>query len=383
MLKILNRSVSLGLKTLGYSPEQIVAIEKYIGEKDTIEGAPHIKDEHLCVFDCAFTPANGMRSIRWQAHVEMMAAAQPFLSGAISKTVNMPPDSTVADIAEAYFWGWELGLKAIAIYRDGSKQSQPLSTKSEGQKAEDAASAVEAKVVYKPRRERLPDTRNSVTHKFSISGHEGYINVGLYPDGRPGEVFITMAKEGSTIGGLMDSFGTATSISLQYGVPLEVLVNKFINTRFEPMGHTTNPDIRIAKSLVDYIFRWLGLTFLDSYREEQKAKAEMLASSKADSAKAESTAAAKVVSNLTKTPVNGNGAEIANKNNGYTSAKFIGIDDLTSRTPGRAASKPDTRDGQFAGFQSDAPTCDSCGSITVRNGNCYLCHNCGNSLGCS
>jgi ribonucleoside-diphosphate reductase alpha chain len=382
MLKILNRSVSLGLKTLGYSPEQIVEIEKYIGEKDTIEGAPHLKDEHLSVFDCAFKPANGSRSIRWQAHVEMMAAAQPFLSGAISKTVNMPTDSTMADIAEAYFWGWELGLKAIAIYRDGSKQSQPLSTKSESKKAEDAAAAAVEKVVYKPRRERLPDTRNSVTHKFSISGHEGYINVGLYPDGRPGEVFITMAKEGSTIGGLMDSFGTATSISLQYGVPLEVLVNKFSNTRFEPMGHTTNPDIRIAKSLVDYIFRWLGLTFLDSYREEQKAKAEVLAASKADSAKATPTTP-KTTTNLTKTPVNGNGAEVASRSNSYTNARFIGFDDLKSREPMRESSKSDSRDGQFAGFQSDAPSCDSCGSITVRNGNCYLCHNCGNSLGCS
>jgi ribonucleoside-diphosphate reductase alpha chain len=237
-------------------------------------------------------------------------------------------------------------------------------------------------VVYKPRRERLPDTRNSVTHKFSISGHEGYINVGLYPDGRPGEVFITMAKEGSTIGGLMDSFGTATSISLQYGVPLEVLVNKFSNTRFEPMGHTTNPDIRIAKSLVDYIFRWLGLTFLDSYREEQKAKAEILAASKADSAKV-APVAPKVASNLTKTPVNGNGAEVSNRSSSYTNARFVGFDDLKSRAPTRESARMDSRDGQFAGFQSDAPSCDSCGSITVRNGNCYLCHNCGNSLGCS
>jgi ribonucleoside-diphosphate reductase alpha chain len=380
MLKILNRSVSLGLRTLGYSPEQIVDIEKYISEQDTIEGAPHIQDEHLPVFDCAFTPANGTRSIRWQAHVEMMAAAQPFLSGAISKTVNMPNDSTVDDIAQAYFWGWELGLKAIAIYRDGSKQSQPLSTKSEGKKAEEAAAAaVVEKIVYKPRRERLPDTRNSVTHKFSISGHEGYINVGLYPDGRPGEVFITMAKEGSTIGGLMDSFGTATSISLQYGVPLEVLVNKFSHTRFEPMGHTTNPDIRIAKSLVDYIFRWLGLTFLDSYREEQKAKSEMLAP------KTEVVAAPKPKSSVSSTPVNGNGADVATPTNEYTKARFVGIGDrISSPTSSNGqSSKADSRDGQFAGFQSDAPSCDSCGSITVRNGNCYLCHNCGNSLGCS
>lgn len=384
MLKILNRSVSLGLSNLGYSPAQIVEIEKFIGEKDTIEGAPHVKSEHLPVFDCAFTPANGTRSIRWQAHVEMMAAAQPFLSGAISKTVNMPTNSTVDEISQAYFWGWELGLKAIAIYRDGSKQSQPLSTKSEGQKAEDAAAAaVVEKIVYKPRRERLPDTRNSVTHKFSISGHEGYFNVGLYPDGRPGEVFITMAKEGSTIGGLMDSFGTAISISLQYGVPLEVLVNKFSHTRFEPMGHTTNPDIRIAKSLVDYIFRWLGLTFLEGYREEHKAKADLLASPKSD---AGSTPVVKVKSKLTSTPVNGNGAEVATQSSGYTKARFIGLGDtveMTSSGSNPSGSKAESRGGQFAGFQSDAPSCDNCGSITVRSGNCYLCYNCGNSLGCS
>ncbi len=237
MLKIINKSVPLGLKTMGYTPEQIEAIEKHISEKDTIEGAPYIKTEHLPVFDCAFTPANGTRSIRWQAHVEMMAAAQPFLSGAISKTVNMPKDSTVQDIADAYFWGWELGLKAIAIYRDGSKQSQPLSTKSEGKKAEEALAAKTVeKIIYKPRRERLPDTRNSVTHKFNISGHEGYLNVGLYPDGVQAKCLSPWPKEGSTVGGLMDSFGTATSIALQYGVPLEVLVNKFSHTRFEPMA---------------------------------------------------------------------------------------------------------------------------------------------------
>ncbi len=390
MLKILNKSVDLGLRTLGYTEDQIVAIEKHISEKDTIEGAPYLKTEHLPVFDCAFTPANGTRSIRWQAHVEMMAAAQPFLSGAISKTVNMPKDSTVEDIASAYFWGWELGLKAIAIYRDGSKQSQPLSTKSEGKKAEEAAAAkIVEKVVYKPRRERLPDTRNSVTHKFSIAGHEGYISVGLYPDGRPGEVFITMAKEGSTVGGLMDSFGTSTSIALQYGVPLEVLVNKFSHTRFEPMGHTTNPDIRIAKSLVDYIFRWLGLTFLDSYRDEHKAKQE--------SASAVSKPAP------APTQVNGNGAEapVAPSTSSYTQAKYVGFESIQSRltdttapreTPPRKttssapmsiAGKTESRDSQFASFQGDAPSCDNCGSITVRNGNCYLCHNCGNSLGCS
>jgi ribonucleoside-diphosphate reductase alpha chain len=378
MLKIVNGSVPLGLLNLGYTPEQVEDIEKYIDQQDTIEGAPHIKDEHLPVFDCAFTPANGTRSIRWQAHVEMMAAAQPFLSGAISKTVNMPSDTTVKDIADAYYWGWELGLKAIAIYRDGSKQSQPLSTKSESKKAEEAEAAkVVEKVVFKPRRERLPDTRNSVTHKFSIAGHEGYINVGLYPDGRPGEVFITMAKEGSTIGGLMDSFGTAISLSLQYGVPLEVLVNKFSHTRFEPNGHTTNPDIRIAKSVVDYIFRWMGLTFLQGYREEQKAKAELISGNEPkETAKPVVVAAPAAV---TSKPVAATSAESIR-----TEARFVSHED---KSPVWAISstavREDSRAEQFTRFQSDAPACDNCGSVTVRNGNCYLCHNCGNSLGCS
>ena len=383
MLKIVNGSVPLGLLNLGYTPEQVEDIEKYIDKQDTIEGAPHIKDEHLPVFDCAFTPANGTRSIRWQAHVEMMAAAQPFLSGAISKTVNMPSDTTVKDIADAYYWGWELGLKAIAIYRDGSKQSQPLSTKSESKKAEEAEAAkVVEKVVYKVRRERLPDTRNSVTHKFSIAGHEGYINVGLYPDGRPGEVFITMAKEGSTIGGLMDSFGTAISLSLQYGVPLEVLVNKFSHTRFEPNGHTTNPEIRIAKSVVDYIFRWMGLTFLAGYREEQKAKAELISGNEP---KETSKQPLPVVSASTGSrPSVESANETARTESIRTEARFVSHED---KSPGWAitstAVREDSRAEQFTRFQSDAPGCDNCGSVTVRNGNCYLCHNCGNSLGCS
>ena len=381
MLKIVNGSVPLGLLNLGYTPEQVEDIEKYIDKQDTIEGAPHIKDEHLPVFDCAFTPANGTRSIRWQAHVEMMAAAQPFLSGAISKTVNMPSDTTVKDIADAYYWGWELGLKAIAIYRDGSKQSQPLSTKSESKKAEEAEAAkVVEKVVYKARRERLPDTRNSVTHKFSIAGHEGYINVGLYPDGRPGEVFITMAKEGSTIGGLMDSFGTAISLSLQYGVPLEVLVNKFSHTRFEPNGHTTNSDIRIAKSVVDYIFRWMGLTFLAGYREEQKAKAELISGNEPKSVSAKPATESASESSRTES----NRTESIRTESIRTEARFVSHED---KSPGWAitstAVREDSRGEQFSRFQSDAPACDNCGSVTVRNGNCYLCHNCGNSLGCS
>jgi ribonucleoside-diphosphate reductase alpha chain len=295
----------------------------------------------------------------------MMAAAQPFLSGAISKTVNMPSDSTPADIEEAYTWGWTLGLKALAIYRDGSKLSQPLSTKSESDK--DAEKNVEKEVVKaRPSRERLPDTRQSITHKFNVGGHEGYINVGLYPDGRPGELFITMAKEGSTIGGLMDCFGTAISINLQYRVPLEVLVNKFSHTRFEPMGHTTNPDIRIAKSVVDYIFRWLGVTFLPGFREASQG----IAPAAAKQPPTEAQLRVKPVAE-----VNGNGATTA-----------VGeVDFALLERAGVAMNNPDdvSRNSQFARFQSDAPGCDNCGSITVRNGNCYLCHNCGNSMGCS
>ncbi len=388
MLKIVNRMVGLGLKTLGYDEPQAEAIVTHINQTDTIEGAPGIKDEHLPVFDCAFKAANGSRSIPWQAHVRMMAAAQPFLSGAISKTVNMPTDVTPKDIADAYFWGWELGLKAIAIYRDGSKQSQPLNTKKEEKASAttvttETITQVVEKVVFKPRRERLPDTRQSLTHKFNISGHEGYLNVGLYPDGRPGEVFITMAKEGSTIGGIMDSFGTAISISLQYGVPLEVLVNKFSHTRFEPMGHTSNPEIRIAKSVVDYIFRWLGIQFLAGYRD---ATANLPSNDK-------SSGKTGVKGEGTSSRLGGNGPTIETAE---TSARFGGTlfnfstdgsigggGEKASTSIADKSSKGGGRGEQFARFQSDAPTCDNCGSITVRNGNCYLCHNCGNSMGCS
>lgn len=378
MLKIVNQTVKPGLEKLGYTGEQIDEVLSYIDEKDTIEGAPHLKDEHLPVFDCAFQPANGVRSIPWEAHVTMMAAAQPFLSGAISKTVNMPNDTTPADIANAYFWGWELGLKAIAIYRDGSKQSQPLNTKSEDKEDAKAEAEVITKtveketVVYKPRRERLHDTRQSVTHKFSIAGHEGYLCVGLYPDGRPGEIFITMAKEGSTIGGIMDSFGTALSIALQYGVPIEVLVNKFSHTRFEPMGHTTNKDIRIAKSVVDYIARWLGLTFMsggDAVPGVTEAPA--VTEPEADS-----------VSTVMLGLKEDAGAAVALAERATLLAN-IGDKAKASDTNGAGAASGGGQKDQFARFQIDAPSCDNCGSITVRNGNCYLCHNCGNSMGCS
>ena len=381
MLKIVNKTVPLGLKVLGYDDHEIKAISEHIDQKDTIEGAPHISDEHLPVFDCAFQAAGGVRSIAWRSHVKMMAAAQPFLSGAISKTVNMPNETTPEEIGEAYMWGWELGLKALAIYRDGSKQSQPLNTQSEG----DATDQKEGeKRKARPRRQRLPDTRQSLTHKFNVGGHEGYVNVGLYPDGRPGELFITMAKEGSTVGGLMDSFGTAISMSLQYGVPLEVLVNKFSHSRFEPMGHTTNPEIRIAKSVVDYIFRWLGITFLPDFRESNglppKETDETTAAVKA--------AIAPPAPKTAESTPSANGQSL----NGSKQSSVVEAEKPAVATAGPSVSElavdnssigENSRAHQFASFQSDAPSCDNCGSITVRNGNCYLCHNCGNSMGCS
>ncbi|TWU42532.1 vitamin B12-dependent ribonucleotide reductase [Novipirellula artificiosorum] len=385
MLKIVNRTVNLGLQKLGYDEAQVEGILSFIDEHDTIEGAPDLDPEHLKVFDCAFKPASGVRSIAWQAHVSMMAAAQPFLSGAISKTVNMPNDVTPKDIADAYYWGWELGLKAIAIYRDGSKQSQPLNTK-KGEKAEaagisDGKVKVVEKVVYKPRRERLPDTRQSLTHKFSISGHEGYLCVGLYPDGRPGEIFITMAKEGSTIGGIMDSFGTALSIALQYGVPLEVLVNKFSHTRFEPMGMTSNKDIRIAKSVVDYIARWLGLTFMSGNGDYSPSAAMGDKTNSGNGPVVGSTN--RVIEELKEDA--GAAVAIAERATFLASLpdSYQGNGNGFSHGHNSEDSSVTSQGDQFARFQMDAPPCDNCGTITVRNGNCYLCHNCGNSMGCS
>jgi ribonucleoside-diphosphate reductase alpha chain len=416
MLKIVNQTVPLALRTLGYSESQIEAIVKFIDDQDTIEGAPELNPDHQPVFDCAFQASHGTRSIPWKAHIRMMSAAQPFISGAISKTVNMPKEATPEDVGQAYMEGWRLGLKALAIYRDGSKEVQPLSTK----KAEKAAE----KVVARPRRERLPDTRQSVTHKFNISGHEGYITVGLYPDGRPGELFITMAKEGSTIGGLMDCFGTAVSMSLQYGVPLEVYVNKFSHTRFEPWGYTKNPDIKIAKSLVDYIFRWLGITFLPGYGEMNKAvpvspvEASQSSPGLGGDVEAESRPVAtraggpnsgqgasksqvSVAANVAAPNGNGssNGTHGANGANGASASGAGGSHGngvAVAKKPAAAlataarfavAGDPQAalvaRHEQFASFQADAPACDRCGAITARAGNCYLCYNCGNSMGCS
>jgi ribonucleoside-diphosphate reductase alpha chain len=343
MLKIVNQTVRHALTHLGYDAGQVDAIIEYIDEHDTIEGAPALRPEHLMVFDCAFKPRNGKRYIPYLAHVKMMAAVQPFLSGAISKTVNMPEQASVEEIMETYVEGWKRGLKALAIYRDGCKRSQPVSTGKSEKKAE--AVPAEMKVPGSngakahPLRRRLPNTRSSITHKFEIGGHEGYLTVGLYEDGSPGELFITMAKEGSTIGGIMDAFGTAISICLQYGVDLRTLVNKFVHTRFEPSGFTKNPDIPIAKSLMDYIFRWLGLTFVKGYAAEMN----------------------------------------------HTDLD----EDEIEMEPNVAMETVEQRDAlkklddQFAHFMDDAPVCDTCGSITVRNGACYRCFNCGNSMGCS
>ena len=324
MLKIVNQTVPMALDVLGYESDAVSEILSFIEEHDTIEGAPDLKEEHLPVFDCAFKPRKGSRSLHYQAHLRMMAAAQPFLSGAISKTVNMPTEATVEEIAQTYVEGWKLGLKAIAIYRDGSKRSQPVNS---GQDEVDEESISE----MGPRRHRLEDTRQSITHKFEVAGHEGYLTVGLYPDGNPGELFITMAKEGSTVGGLMDAFGTAVSMCLQYGVPVEALNRKFMHARFEPSGFTKNQNIPMAKSLIDYIFRWLHLTFVES--------TPVMVSPSPEPEK-----------------ITASGEEV--------------------KTESRV-------DAQFEHFMDDAPACDICGSITVRNGACYKCFNCGNSMGCS
>jgi len=350
MMKIVNRTLPPALKKLGYSPDETDAIVKFVDENDTIEGAPHLKHEHLTIFDCAFKAVKGKRSIPYQAHLRMMAAVQPFLSGAISKTVNLPAEATPGDIMQTYMEGWKLGLKAVAIYRDGSKRIQPLSTDDGKKKPVETAKAeaVDHESILKaarqsPFRRRMPATRHSLTHKFEVAGHEGYLTVGMYEDGSPGELFITMAKEGSTVGGTMDAFGTAISLCLQYGVPVRELCQKFAHSRFEPSGFTKNPDIPIAKSLVDYIFRWMSITFPNGYYGGIARPATMPASI--------GPAAAAVIP-----------APVA----GMPQGEYV-----------------PRVDGQFEHFMADAPACDVCGSITVRNGACYRCYNCGNSMGCS
>ena len=365
MIKIVNNTVPGALFKLGYTHEQTDAIVSYVDATGTIEGAPHIKDEHLAVFDCSFKPAKGTRSIHYMGHLKMMAAAQPFISGAISKTVNLPNAATVDDISEAYIQAWKLGLKAVAVYRDGCKQSQPLSaagTKTANSTKDDAARNAAALALAEddnldapPRavRHRLKEERMSVTHKFNIGGHEGYIIVGLYPDGEPGEIFIKMAKEGSTVSGLMDSFALAVSISLQHGVPLKLFCEKFAHTRFEPSGWSSHPEIGYAKSIMDYIFRWLHLRFLSG---QQQMLFDNLRP------RALGTPAPEGIGDL-------NGS--------------IGSSPTTSDQ--RPATGPVHAADALASMidMGDAPSCHLCGSIMVRNGSCYKCMSCGSTSGCS
>jgi ribonucleoside-diphosphate reductase alpha chain len=351
MMKIVNNTVPSALAKLGYSQTEIKEIVDYIDENETIEGAPHLKDKDLAVFDCAFKPARGVRSIHYMGHIKMMGAVQPFISGAISKTVNVPKAATVEEIEQAYIDAWRIGAKAVSIYRDGSKRTQPLNTSKDKQPtaAADTASAG-------PRRRRLPDERQSITHKFDIGGHEGYITVGLYEDGQPGELFLTMAKEGSTISGFADAFAQAISYALQYGVPLQDLVDKFSHVRFEPSGMTKNADIRFAKSIVDYIFRWLAAKFLSpeaQYRAGLNNREEV-------------TTPEQLVLDVTATtgtpaPVAAAVAEkIADKGMKSVVSKFAAMQN-----------------------QEDAPPCSTCGSIMVRSGACYKCPNCGTTSGCA
>ncbi len=394
MLKIVNQTVPMALERLGYSAQEIKDIYDCIDKDDTIETSTTLNPEHLPVFDCAFTPVKGKRHIHWQAHLKMMAAAQPFISGAISKTINMPNESTKEEIMKAYMEGWKLGLKAVAIYRDGSKRTQPMNT---GKSSDKAQEKKETLIVQKPYRRRLPETRNSITHKFSVAGHEGYLTVGLYEDNQPGELFITMAKEGSTVGGLMDVVGTCVSMSLQYGVPLVTLVDKFRHARFEPAGMTSNRDIPFAKSLIDYIFCWMGCQFLPGYAENNtpnrsKAKenkntttAKEVVEKTKDLAK--KVAEAKQVTNKEpekRTPI----VEVKSDRFAEEAAdKAVAtVVEVVTSGAGEVVSQEKVLqqfNGQFEHFQDDAPACDVCGSITVRNGTCYRCFNCGNSMGCS
>jgi ribonucleoside-diphosphate reductase alpha chain len=361
MIKIVNQTVPTALFKLGYDHDQANAIVSYIDATGTIEGAPHIKDEHLAVFDCSFKPAKGTRSIAYMGHLRMMAAAQPFISGAISKTVNLPENASVEDIMEAYLQAWKLGLKAVAVYRDGCKKSQPLSaagTKTANSSKDDPRPGSlphveEDNLNAPPRavRHKLQEERASITHKFKVGDHEGYVTVGLYPNGDPGELFVTMAKEGSTVSGLMDSFALAVSIALQHGVPLKLFCEKFAHTRFEPSGWSGNADIGYAKSIMDYIFRWLQLRFLTGQQQ-------MLFESFRPKLSAISSQLSEIgdINGMEPKP------EARNPKPGsiHAADALAGIIDL-----------------------GDAPSCSFCGSIMTRNGSCYRCGSCGSTSGCS
>ncbi len=381
MLKIVNGTVVDALRHLGYPEAERKGILDFIDANDTIEGAPFLKEEHLSVFDCAFKPYQGQRFIHHSGHIKMMAAVQPFISGAISKTVNMPESTTVEEIMDAYTQGWKLGLKAVAIYRENSKRSQPLATSKGGNtkaKASGDGATIEPevarviekvveKIVYKPVRKRLPDERPSLTHKFSIAGHEGYLTVGLYPDTKmPGEIFITMAKEGSTVSGMMDAFATAISIALQYGVPVEDLCNKFCHMRFEPAGFTNNKEVPIAKSIMDYIFRYISIKFLGQPREEEPVNPhDAVAEVVSRSGPAEDTEQLEITFDKP--------GEIVSSLVGSTIEAFM------AATSGEHVVRESK--AAFAN-QEDAPACSNCGSITVRAGSCYSCPNCGSTSGC-
>jgi ribonucleoside-diphosphate reductase alpha chain len=488
MIKIVNNTVPAALFKLGYSNDEVDAIVSYIDATGTIEGAPGILPEHLAVFDCSFKPAKGTRSIHYMGHIKMMAATQPFLSGAISKTVNLPHDASIEDIAEAYTESWRQGLKAVAIYRDGSKGSQPLNvsgsdgkaskkdvradaiadstaaagsvsqtqdtlvsaladaqTKSAvledqlaqltsrlnaalGINATDAATTAQGLVLTEqdqqapPRavRHRLPEERASLTHKFAIAGHEGYITVGLYPNGAPGEIFIRMAKEGSTVSGLMDAFATAISLSLQHGVPLKVLCEKFAHTRFEPSGWTGNEQIGYAKSIMDYIFRWLQIRFLSGQQLDLFARMS--------AGQQPAIPVAGVIGTLsgspypTASPANENvistsassadpaerpafSSDSGSRGMGSTSAPAGGLPPERGVIPSNSNVIPTEVEGSAGHLKmhdrgvsgqvhvaeamreymdmGDAPSCGTCGAIMVRNGSCYRCMSCGSTSGCS
>ncbi|MGD0541342.1 MAG: hypothetical protein ABSB33_07485, partial [Tepidisphaeraceae bacterium] len=418
------------LQHLGFTKRQIAEANDVVCGRGAVEGAPHLNPEHYPVFDCANRCGrHGQRFIAVEGHIRMMAAAQPFITGAISKTINVPNEATLDEIKSSYYLSWKLGLKANALYRDGSKLSQPLNSKSDQNadavedEEDDDEEGVEAarqevaaevalaanalfsakptssdnlaaahthvvekiveRIVERPLRRRLPDTRNATTHKFDVGGHEGYITVGLYVDGSPGEIFIRMAKEGSTIGGLMDTIATLVSVSLQYGVPVESLVRKFEHVRFEPSGMSRNPEIPFAKSLVDYIFRWLAMEFVHGYRAANAPKREPRPLPAEAEPVAESPPAKK--------GGNGHGPRIepdsarpfAYSEQEMKAEKPAGIAEATGGANLRLAIVSDPLSRQSSELQADAPACDVCGSITVRNGTCYKCLNCGNSMGCS
>jgi ribonucleoside-diphosphate reductase alpha chain len=411
MIKIVNNTVPAALFKLGYTSEQCNAIVSYIDATGTIEGAPHIKEEHLPVFDCSFRPAKGTRSIHYLGHIKMMAATQPFISGAISKTVNLPESATVEEIAEAYIQSWKLGLKAVAIYRDGCKKSQPLSAAgsktAESKKSEPETTRVGTDALVrageqrspepaaqgpidahdsdappKAVRHRLPTERNSLTHKFNVGGHEGYITVSVYPNGQPGEIFITMAKEGSTVSGLMDSFATAISIALQHGVPLKLLCEKFKHTRFEPSGWTGNPNIGYATSIMDYLFRWLEMKFITGQQQflfpELKMQTAPLTGPGTTAEPVPGPSGSAAAGGLT-APLQMPPAAPASEPQGEPGV--LSEAKGPSRTKGGAAHPADRLKEMLD--MGDAPSCHVCGAIMVRNGSCFRCMSCGSTSGCS